>query len=443
MNLTLELNRPTRLINFRLSLHASFKFRADALFELIDALLLSPGMRAVIELSLSPTWRRRFASVYDALRHGQLDREQLRKTFAEAEPPDALTVEGYAIYAVDSTPHPRPDAKTLPDRGAVYVAERNGTVAGHQFSWLGRIIARGSSWFAAREVDRIPTHSTPAAVGGEQVSALAATNRAQPKVVVGDSHYAHKSFLKPFSGLSLVHALVRLACNRVLYKPPAPKSGKPGRPAVHGPKFSLKHPGVPERQAQFNFRGQSVRLSAWGQLHFKWLPALVGLALRVEFLKADGTPRYARPLWLFWSGPADIALSHLATMYLLRFGIEHFFRFLKQHLGLLAMHSTDLIAVENWVWVVALAYWQLLLARDGVSAQYHPWDPTARRDPTRPLTPGQVRQAWAVFSRGLGTPATVPSPAGKGPGRVAGFHPKPRPAYPVITQKAKQAAAAV
>ena len=107
------------------------------------------------------------------------------------------------------------------------------------------------------------------------------------------------------------------------------------------------------------------------------------------------------------------------------------------------MHSTDLIAVENWVWVVALAYWQLLLARDVVSAQYHPWDPTARRDPTRPLTPGQVRQAWAVFSRGLGTPATAPSPAGKGPGRVAGFHPKPRPAYPVITQKAKQAAAAV
>jgi hypothetical protein len=120
------------------------------------------------------------------------------------------------------------------------------------------------------------------------------------------------------------------------------------------------------------------------------------------------------------------------VIYLLRFGIEHFFRFLKQCLGLLAAHGTDLTAAENWVWVVALAYWQLLLARDLVIPQYRPWDPSARRDPARPLTPGQVRQAWAVFSRGLGTPAAAPRPAGKAPGRAVGFHPRPRPRYPVV-----------
>jgi hypothetical protein len=421
-----------RLLTFRLQVHASFTFRADALFELIEAVLLTPIIRSAIEVSTSPAFRRRFASVYDALRHGCLDRTRLRAALTAAEPEDAITVGGYAVYATDSTCHLRPDAETLPDRGKVYSAEHGKAVPGHQFSWLGRIVARGQSWFAPREVDRIPTARTPAAVAAEQVKTLAAeATPTAPKVVVGDSRYAQRPFLGVFVGLAHVHALVRLACNRVLYGPPPPKTGKPGRPKAHGAKFRLKAPPSPERQSEINLCGHVVRLSAWWNLHFKALPQLIGLVLRVEFLKADGTPRYQRPLWLFWSGPSDIALGDLVVIYLLRFGIEHFFRFLKQHLGLLAVHVTDLIAVENWVWVVALAYWQLLLARTLVTPEYRPWDPAARRQAPY-LTPGQVRQAWGAFSRGLGTPAAAPRPAGKAPGRAVGFQPRPRPRYAVV-----------
>lgn len=266
------------------------------------------------------------------MRHGQRNREDLRQALREAEPSEAVTVGGYAVYGLDSVITPRADADTLPDRGAVYSAEREGTVAGHQYSWLGRIIAQGQSWFAPREVDRIPTTSTPAEVGAAQVKTLAepAQPAAAPKVVAVDSGYAKRKFLQVFVGLRHIYVLVRLARNRILHGAPPPKTGRRGAPKKHGAKFSLKAPPPPERQETLSLGKFQVRLSAWGDLHFKFLPALVGLVLRIEFLRADGTARYRYPLWVFWSGPQTVALHDLAVMYLLRFGIEHFFRFLKQ-----------------------------------------------------------------------------------------------------------------
>lgn len=441
MDTTLNLGS---LISFRLAIHASFTLRADALFELIDALLLSPTTQAPVALSLSSAFRRKFASVYDALRHGKLERVALRQAMQDAEPAEAITVGGYAVYAQDSTITPRPDADTLRDRGQVYSAASKGTVPGHQFSWLGRVLARGQSWFAPREVDRIPTTSTPGEVGATQVKRLAesAHTTEPPKAVVVDSGYAKRKFLQVFVGLTTVCVLVRLACNRVLYGVPPPTTGQPGAPKKHGQKFRLKAPPAPEHQETFTLGDCQVCVSAWDHLHFKFLPALIGRVLRIEFLRADGSPRYQRPLWLFWSGASTIALHDWALMYLLRFGIEHFFRFLKQRLGLLCAHTPDLLAEENWVWIVTLAYWQLLLARECVTPQHRPWDPAARRGASH-LTPGQVQQAWGVFSRGLGTPAGAPRPSGKGTGRVVGFQPAPRPPQPVIKKSQKTIAPAV
>ena len=158
---------------FRQKLLGIFPRRADALFELIDALLLTLDPRSPVELSLSPAFRRRFSMVYDALRHGQVDPELARQLLASAEPEDALEVVGYGVYALDSTVHPREDAETLADRGKVYSASKEGTVPGHQYSWLGRVIAQGQSWFAPRDVERIATSTTPAGVAAKQVKRLA------------------------------------------------------------------------------------------------------------------------------------------------------------------------------------------------------------------------------------------------------------------------------
>lgn len=428
------------LVDFRLDVYASFTFRADALFELLDALLVSPILRSAVEVSQSPLFRRRFASVYDALTEGKIDLASLRHALVAAEPPDTLTVGGYAVYALDTTIAPRPDAATVPDRSRVYSAAHDKAIPGHQFSWLGRVLALGQSWFAPREVVRVPTSRTPGEIGAEQVQRLAADcTPTQPKVVVVDSHFPVPPFLRAFVGLApRVVLLARLAANRVLYGPPPLPTGKPGRPRKHGAKLSLRRPGPPDRQETARLLGQNVRISAWVKYHFRAVPTLVGVVVRAEFLKADGTPRYKRPLWLFWSGPPAIALADVVTMSLLRFTIEHFFRFLKQRLGLLVAHLGDLGPIETWVHVVALAYWQLLLARALVQPAYRPWDPTARQDPNRPLTPGQVLAAWQIFSRTLGTPAAAPKRAGKAPGRAPGERPKPRERHPVAKARNRQ-----
>ena len=69
------------LQQFRQKLFGIFPLRADALFELIDALLLTIDPRSPVELSLSPAFRRRFSMVYDALQKGQIDPEQARQRF--------------------------------------------------------------------------------------------------------------------------------------------------------------------------------------------------------------------------------------------------------------------------------------------------------------------------------------------------------------------------
>lgn len=133
----------------------------------------------------------------------------------------------------------------------------------------------------------------------------------------------------------------------------------------------------------------AVRIGVWLKLHFADAPDLVGMLIRAEYLRPDGTPRFKRPLWLFWSGPETAVLEDLVRIYHLRYMIEHFFRFLKQHLGLLAMQVTKPVSQDNWFWSVALAYWLLLLGRELVQAEHRPWDPAARRNPARPLTPAR------------------------------------------------------
>lgn len=99
-----------------------------------------------------------------------------------------------------------------------------------------------------------------------------------------------------------------------------------------------------------------MRVSAWHNLHLRKLPQLPGLVLRVEFLKADDTPRYKTPMYLFWTGPLTVSLEQLCRMYLWRFAIEHAFRFLKQPLVSTQRNQPipRLSAIGNgwWPWLI-------------------------------------------------------------------------------------------
>jgi hypothetical protein len=423
---------------FRREVYQSFEQRADAGMDLVDALTSAPTVESPVGLSESALFRRGFSSVYDFLKSGRMLLPRLRRVLFRNQPEEAETIAGYEIYAVDCTGDPASEAKTLPDRGQSKKGRNAPLEVGHSYSWLVRLVERGTSWCMPLDIGRVPTESSDSQVGAEQVAALAEHN-SRPKVVVADSLYCNATFLAIFLTVQFVYALVRIRSNRVLYEePPERQPGQRGRSRKHGPKFTLSTPSrTPDRAETCTLLGQQVRLLAWTNLHFYQLPFLVGMVLSVQFLKADGTPRFKRPLYLFWTGPTSVALADLARMYLWRFAIEHMFRFLKQHLGLTASNSPNLQARLRWVWCCALAYCQLLFIRHQVADRRPPWHPTYVRGRRRPLTPRQVQRNALPFLLELGSPALPPQPAGKGRGRPPGYRPQPRKRYPVV-QKSKK-----
>ena len=420
-----------KIQQFRTQLCNCFIKRAAASFNLIDALAAAAQVESPIGLSESPAFKRKYASVYDVLDENALDQDKLNKLLHEWKVDGADTIAGYQVYASDSTGNPRPEADCLPDRILLKSDKDTPAVPGQEYAGLVRVLRDKSSWVAPVDLQRVPSISTASAVAAQQVTCLHALSPQIPKVITADSRYANRVFLAVFVGVLTLCVLVRLRNNMALYgPPPKPKPHRRGRPPEHGAKFKLKSARLltlVDREETVHLLGQSIRLRAWHLLHFKWLAQLVGCVICVEFLLPDGSPRYKRPMWLFWSGPLTVSLTELCHMYLWRFAIEHFFRFIKQHLGFYVTRATHLLSTERWMTIVMLAYWQLLLAAPVVSGYVAPWRRLPILDLPFPFTPRQVQLAFSTFLLATGSPAHSPRPAGKAPGRAFGFKPAPRP----------------
>ena len=123
---------------FRDQLHACFSRRADALFELGDALLCAQAVSSLPHLSLEPVHQRGWGSSYAALACGRMDTERLRDLLAGCLPPaDPL------VFAVDVTTWPRCDAECSPERGYYYHPSRHSAgqpiIAGWAFQWIAQV----------------------------------------------------------------------------------------------------------------------------------------------------------------------------------------------------------------------------------------------------------------------------------------------------------------
>jgi len=421
------------LQQFRNAVYQSIQKRADAFLDLLDALTVAGHVSSPVALSEETPFRRKFSSIFDTLQNAELDFDQLLPALYKYQPPESELIEGYEIYGLDTTPNERPEAETLEDRGSLKAQKEDPVRYGHKYSWLTRLINWGTSWVAPVDVQRVATCITDSQAGAVQVEELD-ERHPQPKVIVADSLYGNHRFLAVFERVRNAFGLVRLRSNMVFWGQPKPRQkGERGAPAKHGAKFKLSAPSRPaDQQDTFQLRGQSVMLQAWDGLHLKKLPGLVGMVLMVEFLRSDGTPRYKRPLWLFWTGPTTIPLQSLCLIYLWRFAIEHYFRFLKQRLGLNANQSTDTVSTDHWMWLCGLTYWQLLLMRGEVKNALPAWYPAKARSADRIRTPGEVQRDALRFLIGLGTPASEPRSAGKGKGRAQGYHPPTRKRYPIV-----------
>ena len=126
------------LLAFRSQLHGCFTRRADALFELADAMLTADAVASPPHLSLEPGHQRGWGSIYAALARGRIDTAACQQTISRSLLPDA-----WPVFAVDMSTWPRCDAEASPERGFYYHPSRHSAgqpiVAGWAYQWITQL----------------------------------------------------------------------------------------------------------------------------------------------------------------------------------------------------------------------------------------------------------------------------------------------------------------
>jgi len=105
------------LARFRQEFYTSLTLRADALFELTDAVLCAEGLvRSLVDLTLVAEHRRGHGAMYDALNQGRMEPERIRRSLASGPLPRGWVTDGRLVLAVDVSPWLRSGAPASADR---------------------------------------------------------------------------------------------------------------------------------------------------------------------------------------------------------------------------------------------------------------------------------------------------------------------------------------
>jgi hypothetical protein len=445
------------LATFRGELCRCLTRRADALFELADALASTPErVGSLPGLSLEPEFRRGHGSVYAALTQGRIDEARLRRVLLGTVEPGR---DGLVWFAGDVSNWARPEAVCSPQRLMVHDKSAR-TLAGAPVTsgWPFAVMAAlewgPTSWTTPVDLARLgPTDTltgiTLAAI--ERVRAgLAEHGRAETPGFVFDAEYDLMA-LSHHHGTG-VHVVGRLRSNQVFHaEPPPPAAGTRGRRRRHGDKITLNKPDTltgPDRVATVDSpRYGQVRLSAWDTRHRRlirdgyWkdhegpLPIVAGTVLRVEIERLPGGGIPAGPMWLWHAGPVVLDLVTVFAAYQRRFDLEHTFRFLKHDLGWTMPAPMHPDTALRWSWLVLVAYTQLRLARGCVRDLRLPWE---KPQPVGAMSPRRVRRDFRRVRGLTGTPANPPKTTRPGPGRPAGSTRPPRTRYPTHRKNSRR-----
>lgn len=421
------------LTNFRAQIYDAFTKAADSLMNTADALLTENQAQSLPELSLSPFFTRKWHSLYEAFQDGRIDTEKLGHIFAQNAP---TTTKARICLATDASSIARPKSKTAADRTLVHESNLPEgcppVVAGWQFSTLVLLPDTPSSWTYTLENTRIASHQKTAQVAAEQlkkVVPLLDNHTGLPPLLLADGYYSCVEFLKQTQCIAC-DKLIRLAKNRLLYRPAPPRTNKPGRPKEHGEPFKGDKPsthGTPDA----SFEEGNLHVSCWKSLHFKEAPHLELTVIQVIRVSASDTKRDPRISWFVFVGQEFPPLEEVPTLYSGRYSMEHGYRVDKQDLLWESVRLRTPEQFERFTQVVACVRNQLCLART-LGCIRQPWERRSGES-----TPSQVRRALGSILRELGTPARVCQVRGKSPGRAKGAKISPATRYAVIRKSPK------
>jgi len=429
---------------FRQELFGSLTARADALFELTEALLCADGpVTSLVELTLVAEHRRGHGAMYDALNAGRIEPQRLRRTLTSLPIP---RVGGRIVLAVDVSPWLRPEAPTSSDRLFCHVYGRGKgnaqMIPGWPYSFVAALQTGATSWTAVLDAIRLGPADDATAVTAEQLRAvidrLITAGHWKPGdpdiVIVTDAGYDITRLAYVLADLP-VELLGRIRSDRVLRLPKPPRLPTTiGRPPKHGPEIALDKPQTwPEPQhttSTATTRYGTAIATSWDRVHPRltrrgcWidhdndLPVIEGtlVRLRVEHLPGDRDPK---PVWLWSSTTAATAadVDRWWQAFLRRFDLEHTFRMFKQTLGWTRPRIRTPAAADRWTSLITAAHTQHRLARPLVADLRRPWE-----RPTEPdrLTPSRVRRGFRNIRPTTLQPARAPKPSRPGPGRPPG-----------------------
>ncbi len=421
----------TTLIGFRQAAYDLLGPARDALFELMDAVMLTPALQSFVELSLCPAFRRKWSSAYEALQDGHLERAALLPLYGAHLP--ALD---QPVLVGDHTSWPRLEAETLRDRGFVHqptpIRGNKPITVGHQYSTLAWIPPDQKGWALPLVHDRIPTTATPLETAAVQLQQVCGHLPGRP-LVLWDSEYGSASFLQAIADLPADH-LIRLRPNRTLYGPPPPYRGW-GRPRLHGAKFKLTDPATwpapVETRPITDPQWGPVIVQRWNDLHVKDAPHQPLVVLRIHRLEAKNTRRDPQELWVGWVGRPPPPLADWWNRYGRRMLIEAWYRLAKGRLHWTMPRLKTPEQSQCWSDLMPLISWQLWLARPQVADTHLPW-----QKPQPHPTPQRVLQGMGGLLTQIGIPTRVPKPRGKSPGWPRGRRRQPVERYEIVKKRA-------
>jgi hypothetical protein len=406
-----------RIDDFRRGLYECFGQRANSLFDVVEGILKAPEVCCVAHLSLTPDCSVGHGGLYGALNHGTLAEDDLTDLLVRAggDYPE--------VYTIDCTTWPREQARTSPGRVMSYHAKTRDDTHPSVPGWNVSVVARQTpdhdSWVVPASAAFVGPHERVADVTLAQIETVTTCATSRPLFVL-DSGYGPAYLTKSLRERGTpADVLVRVRSNRVFYGPVEELSRRgPGRPCSHGARLELRDPQVTPTQTVVVVVGATaLEIDAWSHQHaksnFTNAELTLGWVIRVKSRRA-----HQRDLWLFYSGDEDeVDLERLYHAYVHRFDIEHFFRFAKQRLGLVAVTLRHPGAALRWVRLVMSAYAQLVLARECARDLRLPWE---RALEVSRLTPRRVLRAFSQrWANHWSPPETAKLHRG-GPGRALG-----------------------
>lgn len=359
------------LNEFRHAVYGCFKQARDALFNTMDALSSETAAHSFPELSLSPLFQRKWASLYEAFEDGKIDAAGLREVFVQFAPLPCASE--HVFLGVDTSNLFRPESTTSADRTLVPIPnlpESSHAVSpGWVVSHVVLLPAEAGQGTFVLDCRRLASTELATEVGAGQLKAVVEllVQRGLRPVIIGDRWYACAPFLARMSDMP-ASCLLRVKSNRVFYRrAPARTPGQRRASRKDGARFQCKNEsshGEPDASWEgTDAKGLRVEVRCWNQLHLRtgrWVEVSVIQVIRHGASERPRDPKVSwflgketsRHLWPRSAQPtACVTRMSMATAWTSTFcfGTSHVCALRRKRN---AGRKSSLVLTTSWFWPV-------------------------------------------------------------------------------------------